>query len=358
MRRLRTERRASSRLSRAVASARSRRSRARAGSRSSRCSPFEVQRDRGEPLRERVVDLAGDPGALLGAGQPGALVGQPRALDRDPDLIGDGGEEAQLLAGQLPPGGAGDVHDPEGLVAEVEGDAGVEAEARRLVDGPVARRGAEAAALHHVDVPRGELAVEEGLDAPAVLAGHPHRLAQVGRQVSRGGAVELPRLGVEQPDPAGAQPEEIGDQGEGAAERLSHIGRAVQRLGDRVEDDQLARAAGLAPARHWPALLRCRRLLVRHQPAPGLPRPDPRASPRHRLLRYHRGRETATRRGRRPGLQSPPRPGGGPPSRSWRQKEGAGRLSSIVTRSPASQKAWRVRVSGRAKPRSAASRRK
>src|ERR687886_345094 len=39
-------------------------------------APFEVQRDRGQALRQRVVDLAREAGALLGAGQPGALLGQ------------------------------------------------------------------------------------------------------------------------------------------------------------------------------------------------------------------------------------------------------------------------------------------
>src|SRR5206468_624359 len=50
---------------------------------------FEVERDGGEGLRERVVQVARDPVALLYRRQRGAAIGEPRALDRQADQRAD-----------------------------------------------------------------------------------------------------------------------------------------------------------------------------------------------------------------------------------------------------------------------------
>jgi hypothetical protein len=72
------------------------------------------------------------------------------------------------------------------------------------------------------------------------VAGHAHRLAQERRQVLRRGAVEAPRLRVDQPDPSGAQAEQIDDPRERGVQGALDVRRAVQRLGDVLEDAQVA----------------------------------------------------------------------------------------------------------------------
>jgi hypothetical protein len=47
---------------------------------------------------------------------------------------------------------------------------------------------------------------------------------------------------IDQPHPSGAEPEEIDDEREGLAEGAIDIGRAVERLGDVLEDAQVSRA--------------------------------------------------------------------------------------------------------------------
>src|SRR5262249_44252561 len=63
------------------------------------------------------------------------------------------------------------------------------------------------------------------------------------------GAVELPRLRIEQPDPTGSQPQQLGDEGERLLQRLLDVRRAVERLGDGVQDAKLA-CTGAATRRH------------------------------------------------------------------------------------------------------------
>jgi hypothetical protein len=46
---------------------------------------------------------------------------------------------------------------------------------------------------------------------------------------------------IDQPHPSGAEPEEIDDEREGLAEGAIDIGRAVERLGDVLEDAQVSR---------------------------------------------------------------------------------------------------------------------
>src|SRR5205807_4697290 len=102
------------------------------------------------------------------------------------------------------------------------------------------RHGREAAALDDVDVARGERAVAELADAEAPrLAAHTRRLLQIRRQVARGGAVDVPRLRIDEPHPAGLQAEEVGDESERPVESLFDRRRAIQRLGDRADDLEL-----------------------------------------------------------------------------------------------------------------------
>src|SRR5207244_3547367 len=89
---------------------------------------FDVEADGGQALRKGVMDLAGDTGALLGAGEAEALFGEAGAFDGDAELVGDGGEKGELVVAELPVGGPGDVHDAEGAALEADGDSGVEAE--------------------------------------------------------------------------------------------------------------------------------------------------------------------------------------------------------------------------------------
>src|SRR5205085_4322561 len=105
--------------------------------------------------------------ALLGTGQTRALLRQMSALDGDAGLIGDRGEQPQLLAGEPPPRLSGDIHDPQRLVLEVEGNAGVVAQPRGhrrvlLLDG-----GTEAATFQHVDVLWRQLALAKLVGTPA-----------------------------------------------------------------------------------------------------------------------------------------------------------------------------------------------
>ena len=55
--------------------------------------------------------------------------------------------------------------------------------------------------------------------------------------------VELLRLGIEQPDPAGAQTEQVRHLRERALERLAHVGCAVELLSDGVENGKFACSA-------------------------------------------------------------------------------------------------------------------
>ena len=97
-RRSSTDRRASSRFSRAIASALSSRSRACSGATlHSMHGAFDVERDRGQPLRQRVVDLARDARPLFRARQARRVLRQPGALDGDPDLIRDRRQQPQLV---------------------------------------------------------------------------------------------------------------------------------------------------------------------------------------------------------------------------------------------------------------------
>ena len=168
--------------------------------------PLDVQADRGQALGQRVVDLAGEAGALLGPGQAGALLGQARPLDGDPDLRRRSSRAAAApRRASGAPGRPGDVHDPRApRVLEVERDAGVVAQPlgqRRVLrlDGR-----AQAAALEHVDVgrasarPRGTsrctgTSARSSAPAPAGTA------AGSGRRRRRTGRVS----GSTQPDPAG-----------------------------------------------------------------------------------------------------------------------------------------------------------
>jgi hypothetical protein len=76
------------------------------------------------------------------------------------------------------------------------------------------------------------------------VAGHAHRLTQERRQVLGRGAVETPRPRIDQPDPSGAQAEQIDDPRERGVQRPLDVRGAVERLGDVLEN---AEVAGLRP---------------------------------------------------------------------------------------------------------------
>src|SRR5205807_1151573 len=121
---------------------------------------------------------------------------------------------------------------------EGERHGGVMGEIARQLLAPY--HGSETAALDDVDVARGKRAVAELADAEAPrLAAHARRLLQVGRQIARGGPVDVPRLRIDEPYPAGLQAEEVGDESERPVEGLLDRRRAVERLGDRADDLQL-----------------------------------------------------------------------------------------------------------------------
>ena len=76
-------------------------------------------------------------------------------------------------------------------------------------------------------------------------AGHPGGMAdQAGRQVLGGGQIRLAGRLVEEEDPAGVEAEECGDLRKCCAERGVQVDRGVERIGDGVEDGQLALARG------------------------------------------------------------------------------------------------------------------
>lgn len=114
---------------------------------------FQVEGDGGQALGQRVVDLAGQVRPLLRSCQPRAGFGEPGPIDGNAEVGGNDGEQAQLLGCQLPPGGGRNVHDAKRLVLEIEGDAGVVAQACRRLG----QRGAQAAALQYFHVGGGEL---------------------------------------------------------------------------------------------------------------------------------------------------------------------------------------------------------
>ena len=204
-RRLVMDRRASSRLCRAASSARC--SAGRAGSRGSmlRQPGLDVQGDGGESLRERVVDVARHPGALVGARVLDRLLGETRPLDRHANLIRDRRQQIQLLAGQPPPSASS--RDSSRPAADRRHRAARCAWQRSpsvdAASGDVDGR-RQAAAFDDVDVARCQLAASRNkLEAPARSAGHPHRLLEIRRQALHSGVVEVAGGALAQPDPAG-----------------------------------------------------------------------------------------------------------------------------------------------------------
>jgi hypothetical protein len=73
------------------------------------------------------------------------------------------------------------------------------------------------------------------------VAGHADRLTQERRQVLGRGAVEAPRFRIDQPDPSGAQAEQVDDARERGMEGTLDIGGAVERLGDVLEYAKIPR---------------------------------------------------------------------------------------------------------------------
>ncbi len=142
------------------------------------------------------MDLSGKPDALLSASNSGARLGQPRALYGGPYLGGDGREQPQLILGEPPVVGSREVHDAEGLLPEVQGNAGVVAKATSGIDFAGGDGGREAAALKDINVFWIELALLEVLNARARIARHSHRFAEKRRKVQRGRAVEVPGVGI------------------------------------------------------------------------------------------------------------------------------------------------------------------
>src|SRR5947209_11917952 len=130
------------------------------------------------------------------------------------------------------------------------------------IGGVALHRGPQPAAFQDVNVLGRERTLVELFDAPALMPGHPHRCLQVRRKVPRRRVIELTGLGIPQPDPAGAQPQQIRDQAECPLQGLLHIGRTVKGFGDGVEDPQLPDVRIL----RTPRLLcgRCLTLVLRH----------------------------------------------------------------------------------------------
>jgi hypothetical protein len=68
------------------------------------------------------------------------------------------------------------------------------------------------------------------------VAGHADRLAKEGREILRRGAVETAAGRIDQPDPSRTQAEQIDDERQRRVQRALDVRRAVQRLGDVLEN--------------------------------------------------------------------------------------------------------------------------
>jgi len=127
--------------------------------------------------RQRSSKVAPASGAYSAFGHGGYLFGSPKMC----------AWQSQLFGGQFAPLWAGDVHDAERLVLEVEGDAGVVAQPGGQGGGCAPKGGLESAALDNVDVAGCQFTVTKVVDAPAApSAGHAHALLQVRRQFALG----------------------------------------------------------------------------------------------------------------------------------------------------------------------------
>src|SRR2546426_3445778 len=116
------------------------------------------------------------------------------------------------------------------------------------------------AAFQDVDVLGGECPVIKLFDAPALVPGHAYRRLQVRGEVPRRRIIELARVAIAQPDPSGVETQEFGDQPERAFQRLLHVGRTVEGLGNGVEDSQFPDMRLLGACR--PLRARCLTLAV------------------------------------------------------------------------------------------------
>jgi hypothetical protein len=201
---------------------------------------FELEGDGGETLGQGVVDLARQAVALLRRAKVGLAREQAGALDRDGQEITDGVEQAQVARGQLAPARAGDVEDAELLGVGVERDAGVVAQP----SGAAGIEPFEPAAGDDVDIGGAvEVAGAESVEAVA-RAFHAMRVTgQAGRQVEGGGQVGVAGVFAQQPDPAGAEVQQVGHASEDHLQGLRQVDFAVEGFGNRVENRKLAVAA-------------------------------------------------------------------------------------------------------------------
>ena len=91
----------------------------------SRQSRLEVQRDRGKRLRERIVHVARDTATFVGTCVLDGTFTEPGTFDGHPNLVGDRRQQIQFRTCQVPPPSHGEVHDTQGTIPGINGDAGV-----------------------------------------------------------------------------------------------------------------------------------------------------------------------------------------------------------------------------------------
>jgi len=127
-----------------------------------------------------------------------------------------------------------DVHDPQAPFAEAQRDRRVRLEPQRQRVATFGRAAPQPRAGDDVDVLGIEVTVDERLHAPARIAGHLHRLAQIRRQLVRGGEIESAGLRIDDPNPTGRKVERAHDLAQRGLERTFDVGRR-QSARDRIE---------------------------------------------------------------------------------------------------------------------------
>jgi hypothetical protein len=204
---------------------------------------LELKRDRREILRERVVDVAGEPRPLLGARQPLRALAQVRPIDRHAEVRAERREQVQVAFAERAPVRSAQVHDAELPRTDAQRHAGVIFHAARHVRFAFAPGFTQAAALDHVDVLRDEIAVQKRFETPAIAAGHLNRLLQDTAALPRRCEVKALALLVEQPDPARGQIEETGDDLERPLECRAHVRDLAERGRHRFEEQGVTRSS-------------------------------------------------------------------------------------------------------------------
>ncbi len=182
------------------------------------------------------MNLTCQPAALFGGAEPRALAEESGALDGHAHEVSNRAQQAEVIFAKFVPVGAGDIEHAELSAMTVERNAGVVAQSVGAV-----HEFLQAAARDDIDVRRAvEVAGAVGIEA---VAAPRHAMGILGErrgQIQRRTEVRFAVLFIQQPDPASVQPKQLRHLGERGAKHLVHIHGAIERLGDAVEDGELA----------------------------------------------------------------------------------------------------------------------